>query len=173
VVQTVTCEGQAVVDKLLPWRKMTHEDLRKLAVHWLTISKKCTVVLSEIVTYAAQIPDAIGWKQGCSTLVECKVSRSDFLRDKDKCHQRSDATPGIRRFYLTPPGLLQIDDLPEGWGLLEAREKYVKVMRDSSDFAMTDRAMRDEIAMLVSALRRVKQREFLVIVPETEQEVTI
>jgi hypothetical protein len=148
---------------------MTHEELRKLAVRWLTTSKKCTVVLSEIVSHATQIPDAIGWQTERSTLVECKVSRSDFFRDKEKCHQRVNATPGMKRFYLTPPGLLHIEDLPDGWGLLEARENYVKMIRDSECFAMTNRAMSDEIAMLVSALRRVKQREFLVIVQEVEQ----
>ena len=150
---------------------MTHEELRKLAVRWLTTSQKCTVVLSEIVSHATQIPDAIGWQTERSTLVECKVSRADFLRDKEKCHQRANATPGMKRFYLTPPGLLHIEDLPDGWGLIEARENYVKMMRDSGHFAMTDRAMSDEIAMLVSALRRVKQREFLVIVPEIAAKV--
>ena len=147
---------------------MTHDELRKLAVKWLTVTKKCTVVLSEIVTHATQIPDAIGWQTERSTLVECKISRADFLREKDKVHQRAGATPGMKRFYLTPPALLQIEDLPDGWGLLEAREEYVKVVRDSAHFAMSERGMSEEIIMLVSALRRVKQREFLVIVPEIE-----
>jgi hypothetical protein len=150
---------------------MTHEELRKLAIRWLTNSRKCTVVLSEIVSHATQIPDAIGWQTERSTLVECKVSRADFFRDKEKCHQRAGATPGMKRFYLTPPGLLQVEDLPEGWGLLEARENYVKVVRDSAHFAMSDRATSDEITMLVSALRRVKQREFLVIIQETDQKL--
>jgi hypothetical protein len=151
---------------------MTHEELRKVAVRWLTVSRKCTVVLSEIVSHATQIPDAIGWQSDRSTLVECKISRSDFLRDADKGHQRTNATPGMRRFYLTPPGLLKIEDLPEWWGLLETREKYVKVIRESAHFPTSDRALSDEVVMLVSALRRVKQREFLVIVPEApEQQV--
>jgi hypothetical protein len=145
---------------------MTHEDLRKIAVRWLTISRKCTVVLSEIVSHATQIPDAIGWQCDRSTLVECKVSRADFLRDRDKVHNRANATPGMRRYYLTPPRLLTEEDLPEGWGLLEAREDYVKQVRESAHFTVSDRGVSDEIAMLVSALRRVKQREFLVIVAE-------
>lgn len=45
-----------------------------------------------------------------------------------------------------------------------------RMLRDSEHFSMTNRAMSDEIAMLVSALRRVKQREFLVIVAELSSE---
>ena len=149
---------------------MTHEELRKIAVKWLTNSKKASVVLSEMVSLASQVPDAIGWQTSRSTLVECKVSRSDFLADKDKVHQRSGCTVGGRRFYLTPPGLLQVSDLPEGWGWLEARDGYVKMRRDSDHFSMTDQAKNDEIAMLVSALRRIKIRQFLVIVPEEGKE---
>lgn len=145
---------------------LNHEQLRQRAVKWLVGTKHCTVVLSEIHSVAVQIPDAIGWQASRSILVECKVSRADFQCDKDKQHYRVGATPGQKRYYLTPPNLLHELDLPEGWGLLEASGERIKVVRDSSIFVRSDRAFDDEVAMLVSALRRIKQREFLVIVPD-------
>jgi hypothetical protein len=32
----------------------------------------------------AEIPDAIGWNTHGSVVVECKTSRADFMRDRDK-----------------------------------------------------------------------------------------
>jgi hypothetical protein len=43
------------------------------------------VVLYEFATPADENPDVIGWAPGAgSVLIECKLSRSDFLRDATK-----------------------------------------------------------------------------------------
>ena len=61
---------------------MTHADLVKVAVGWLLTRKgNCNVAFSEFETWARERPDAIGFKNIKSVLIECKVSRIDFMRD--------------------------------------------------------------------------------------------
>jgi len=62
----------------LPRREgaMTHEDLRKATVRWLTNTKRCSVVLSEIVTAAWETPDGMrlklrGMKRGNLATKKC------------------------------------------------------------------------------------------------------
>jgi hypothetical protein len=154
---------------------LTHEDLRKRAIQWLTNTCHCGVVLSEILAYTLgdEIPDAIGWKHTGSILVECKTSRADFHAQKNKTHVRSGLGVGMQRYYMVPHGLIQAKDLdavgPEGikesdWGLLWVSQHQVAVVKSAIP---RDACKDDEIAMLVSALRRVRAREFLVIVPES------
>lgn len=140
---------------------MTHEDLRKLAVSWLTGAKKCSVILSEIVTAAGEIPDAVGWKYAGSITVECKATRSDFLRNGQKCHERRGDCIGQQRYFLCPPGIIEAKDVEgTGWGLLYAGDR-IKTIVEAERRKSNERG---EIAMLCSALRRVRTREFLTIV---------
>ncbi|HHR4398547.1 TPA: adenylosuccinate synthase [Salmonella enterica] len=68
-----------------------------------------------------------GWN-GCSVLVEVKVSRSDFLRDKHKPHRKSGGM-GDYRYYMCPEGIINISDLPDRWGLLWVNKRgHVKLM---------------------------------------------
>src|SRR2546430_10016870 len=63
---------------------MTHAQLVQKAVEWLR-AYRCGVVLSEQACISGEMPDAIGWKRSChSVLVECKISRADFLADRGK-----------------------------------------------------------------------------------------
>jgi len=112
------------------------------------------VVFAEIVTAAASTPDAIGWKFGRSTLVECKVSRSDFARDRRKNVHMVGRVMGWERWYMTPPGLVQPHEVPEGWGLLEAHERCVRVRCKATPALQDARSLSDEVALLVSACRR-------------------
>ena len=141
---------------------MTHEELRKAAVRWLTNSKKCSVVLSEMVSAAGDIPDAIGWKYGFSYMVECKASRSDFHANKNKPHERVNSGVGCNRFFLCVPEIIKVEDL-EGsdYGLLWLGESGV--IRVKKEPTIRDTNHRKEICMLTSALRRVRTREFLTI----------
>lgn len=113
---------------------MTHAELVERAARWLTKTQRCPVVVTEIVTLSVtgESPDAIGWHHGFSHLVECKASRSDFLADRKKPF-RVDPAQGMGdyRWYMTRPGLLSPDELPDGWGLLEVNQKQVRVVRES------------------------------------------
>ena len=63
---------------------MTHPELVEYAVGWLR-GYRCGVILSEQACVSGEMPDAIGWKRAShSVLVECKISRADFLADRDK-----------------------------------------------------------------------------------------
>ena len=111
---------------------MTHDELCDRAVRWLSKTRRCRIVLREVVSYAVEIPDAIGWRAstGWSYLVECKVSRADFLRDAKKYGRNPHWSIGQFRYYMTPLGLLRAGDLPDGWGLLEVHGNGVRIVRD-------------------------------------------
>ena len=66
-----------------------------MGVRWL--SRQCSVVLYEFATPADENPDVIGWAPGAgSVLIECKLTRSDFLRDAAQVVEAKVAvSPGI------------------------------------------------------------------------------
>ena len=62
-----------------------HALLVSKAVEWLRLRYKCGVILSEQYCATGEVPDVIGWKGFCrSVLIECKVTRADFLADAAK-----------------------------------------------------------------------------------------
>lgn len=61
---------------------------------------------------------------------------------------------GWERYYLTPPGLVQPHEVPEGWGLLEAHSRCVRVLRKATPTLQDARSLSDEVLLLVSACRR-------------------
>jgi hypothetical protein len=109
---------------------------------------------------AREFPDAIGWRSYESYLVECKVSRADFLADLKKPHRvNPDWGMGDRRYYMTPPELVQPDEVPDLWGLLWVYPKIVRVKR--SPYRLQgdrDRVARNERPLLFKVLRDM-QRE--------------
>jgi hypothetical protein len=63
---------------------MTHEELCERARRWLGGTRRCNPVFSNCAS-CAEVPDAIGWSSGDgSTVIECKISVSDFYADKKK-----------------------------------------------------------------------------------------
>lgn len=110
---------------------MTHADLVQRAVQWLRTTQGCGVVLAEYRCSHAYEPDAIGWRRGgldC-VVVECKVSRADFRADRKKMiHLNPDSGPGHFRTYLTPPGLVRAEEVPDGWGLAEVHGARVRII---------------------------------------------
>jgi len=138
---------------------MTHAQLVEKAILWLR-SYGCGVILSEQACFSGEMPDAIGWKRAChSVLVECKISRSDFLADRDKpFRQKSNLGMGCERFYLTPAGLLDAVETPWGWGLLEYRNRKISVERRAEDNLRTAIGFRREMNLLLASLRRVEVR---------------
>jgi hypothetical protein len=128
-------------------------------VRWLR-AYRCGVVLSEQACASGEMPDAIGWKRAChSVLVECKVSRSDFLADRDKPFRRKPQNGvGCERFYLTPAGLIREEELPAGWGLLECRRREVEMVVSSAKDLRSATGFRYEMNLLLASLRRVEVR---------------
>ena len=138
---------------------MTHAQLVERAVRWLRWYR-CGVVLSEQACVSGEMPDAIGWKQAChSVLIECKITRADFLVDRAKpFRQKPEKGVGSERFYLTPPALLKQEELPAGWGLLEVRRGRVEMMKASLKNMRTVVGFRYEMNLLLASLRRVEVR---------------
>lgn len=141
---------------------MTHDALVKWAERWLR-KRRAVVVLSDVRSImVSEQPDVIAWgNSGFSTLVECKVSRADFLRDAGKPFRRHpERGMGLERWYAAPPGLLTVADLPARWGLIEPADRGgapvgVRVVRRAERFDR--RAEREERALLVTALRRATE----------------
>jgi hypothetical protein len=106
------------------------------------------------------MPDAIGWKQAChSVLVECKVSRADFLVDHEKPFRvKPEKGVGSERFYLTPPGLVKTEELPTGWGLLQLDAGRIQMTRASVKNLRTAAGFHYEMNLLLASLRRVEVR---------------
>jgi hypothetical protein len=138
---------------------MTHDKLVARAVAWLR-SYGCGIVLSEQSCASGETPDAIGWKRGChSVIVECKISRADFLIDQAKpFRQKPEKAMGCERFYLVPDGLLRPDEMPDGWGLLELRGRSVEMACPSSKKLRSAAGFRHEMNLLLASLRRVEVR---------------
>jgi hypothetical protein len=138
---------------------MTHAQLVQKAVEWLR-AYRCGVVLSEQACASGEMPDALGWKRAChSVLVECKISRADFLADREKPFRRKpEAGVGCERFYLTPESLVRKEELPAGWGLLECRNRRVEMLRAGARNLRTAVGFRYEMNLLLASLRRVEIR---------------
>jgi len=138
---------------------MTHAQLVERAVRWLR-SYRCGVVLSEQACVSGEMPDAIGWKRAHhSVLVECKVTRADFLADRGKPFRtKPEQGVGSERFYLTPPGLVKVEELPVGWGLLEVRRGHVEIVQAAAKNLRTAKGFGYEMNLLLASLRRVEVR---------------
>jgi len=139
---------------------MTHAQMVARAVDWLR-RYRCGVVLSEQACASGEVPDAIGWKGKChSVVVECKVSRADFLADRCKpFRENSEIALGCERFYLVPAGLIAPQELPPGWGLLECAGRRVETrVKPGRRSLRTPAGLEYEMNLLLASLRRVEIR---------------
>ncbi|MGA7928740.1 MAG: hypothetical protein WCA20_22440 [Candidatus Sulfotelmatobacter sp.] len=138
---------------------MTHAQLVEKAVHWLR-RYRCGVVLSEQACVSGEMPDAVGWKRPChSVLVECKVTRSDFLADRAKPFRlKPELGVGCERFYLVPAGLVDREELPQAWGLLELRRGRIETAHPAAKNLRSAAGFRYEMNLLLASLRRVEVR---------------
>jgi hypothetical protein len=138
---------------------MTHAKLVSMAVRWLR-RYRCGVVLSEQACVSGEMPDAIGWKKAChSVLVESKVSRADFLADRDKPFRvKPEVGVGCERYYLAPRGLIKSEELPVGWGLLEVCGREIETVRAAAKNLRSAAGFANEMNLLLASLRRVEIR---------------
>ena len=108
---------------------MKHEDLVNKAENWLKKTMNCGVVFNDkfrATTKTGEQPDAIGFRNNVSIMIECKSSRADFLADKKKPFRKNPVDGiGDWRFYMCPIGMIKVEDLPKGWGLLYATHERV------------------------------------------------
>ena len=127
--------------RLITMTELTHSELCLIAEKFLK-RKGFGVVFHD--RYQATIetgeqPDAIGFKNNVSLLIECKTSRTDFFADKKKKFRVNQGLGmGDWRFYLCPP---KIPGFPTNAELI-----------NNKPFAGNKRA---ECDFLYGALRRI------------------
>jgi hypothetical protein len=141
--------------------QMKHERLVARAVEWLRSSYRCGIVLSEQYCATGEVPDVIGWKASCqSVLVECKVSRSDFLADAHKPFRLAPEDGlGSKRLYMAPVGIIAPSELPKFWGLLECKGREVRLaVKPGKADLRTHVGLMKEMNLLLASLRRVEVR---------------
>lgn len=140
-----------------PSDTLIHAELVKRAERWLRNVRRCGVVLCEVAAGSGETPDAIGWRYGGqqSVLVECKVSRADFLADKGKPFRKPDCqgAMGDERYYLAPAGIITLSDLPERWGLLEIVGRGIKCRKAAEKHSPQYSRKRNEMGLLWSEVR--------------------
>ena len=131
------------------------------AVAWLRRHYKCGIILSEQYCAGGEVPDVIAWKGFCkSVLVECKVTRADFLADAAKPFRlKPQDGMGSQRFYLAPAEIIRAEELPRHWGLLELRGRDVHlVVKPGRADLRTEVGLMKEMNLLLASLRRVEVR---------------
>lgn len=147
----------------------THGELISIAEKWLLNTQNCGFVFKELRCYTPnkEIPDAIGFCNGYSILIECKTSYKDFKSDSKKLfRKRPELGMGSFRFYMAPEGIITPDELPYKWGLIEVNSKRRAVKKTGpkgniwsrQGWKFKRKSNNSEMAMLISALRRVHLR---------------
>ena len=135
---------------------MNHKELVRRAVAWLKNNQRCTIVINELTSSCvSERPDALGFKGGISTLIECKCSRADFHRDSKK-NFRTEFEDGMGniRYYMAPVRMIDVSELPPMWGLLEVYESRIRIKRRGEFFDETNKT--GEVALLTSVIRRLE-----------------
>lgn len=108
----------------------------------------------ELCCLTLENPDAWGTNGYNSVMIEVKTSRADFLKDKKKQfrnEQFAKYAMGNYRYYLAPTGIINIEDLPEKWGLLEWDGKKINTIKQAEEQKCENHG---ELAMLCSIMRR-------------------
>lgn len=142
---------------------MTHSDLVDIGYNW--ILKRCGFAFKEFKCLSNEIPDVLGFRSEGTFLLEVKVSRQDFLKDKNKLFRlKPELGVGDWRFFIVTSGLISVDELPDMWGLLEVDEKG-KVIEVYNPFGKGNvyskwkrhtKNIKAETQFMYSALRRLQ-----------------
>ena len=137
---------------------MTHRELcikgaKYLRNHGIHPFHRAQYIVCELER-AGECPDVFGFGGSSTQLLEIKVSRSDFLSDKNKLWRKCpEQGLGKYRSYLCPEGIINEKDLPLNWGLLwivnggKTIVEMVKAKEQECDHI-------DEMNLVVSILRR-------------------
>ena len=139
---------------------MTHAQLVQKAVAWLR-SYRCGVILSEQACLSGEMPDAIGWKRAChSVLVECKISRADFLADRDKPFRQKRRTRdwAASASISRPRRCFVPKNCPRLGTCSNATTEKLRLLQPAAKNLRTATGFRYEMNLLLASLRRVEIR---------------
>lgn len=134
---------------------LSHSELCSIAVKWLR-THGCLVIFKERSSNCtSEIPDAIGFMNRGSILIECKTSRSDFLADSKKIFrdpEHEERGMGKLRYYMSEPDIIKVCDIPTKWGLIHVKNGKARVAKhcDEKGFKVNHQA---EKSLLYAILR--------------------
>lgn len=153
-------------------QSLTHDELCLIAEKFLRNNGFKVAFHDRFVAAVStgEQPDAIGFRNLASCLIEAKCSRSDFLADKKK-RFRIDPQLGMGdwRFFICEPEIICSDDLPSGWGLLHVKNGRVYKVHGwpgnalwcSTAYKPFKANKQAECDLMYSALRRMQIRGHL------------
>lgn len=162
-----TSDSQHSNNTVLPAVALSHRELVEIAYKWLI--KRCGFAFKELRSLSNECPDVLGFRSCESILIECKVSRSDFLADKNKPFRKISCNGmGNYRLYCCPKGLIKKEELPEKWGLVYVNENGKAILvhncfnsKGGNMFLEENKFeanREEEMKMLYTALRRLHIR---------------
>jgi hypothetical protein len=152
---------------------LTHRELCQIAYKFLKRNgfKVCFHDRFIAVTSTGEQPDAMGFRNSASCLIEAKCSRADLLADRKKRFRKNPSLGmGDWRFFISEPGIISVEDLPPGWGLLHVVNGRVRKVHgwpkgnccwgnpDDKPFTGNKQV---ECDYMLSALRRMELRGHL------------
>ncbi len=141
---------------------MTHDDLVQTAGRWLRNHERCTVVFCEPTVHTDEMVDAIGFKGGISTVIECKLTRADALSEPRKKWRRWSDGMGNRRYFMMPDELALsllpwVDDHFPDHGLLSVGKRRLVTTLSPAALgrSLCDYAAREERHILEKSFHRL------------------
>lgn len=139
---------------------LTHKELVDIGKRWLKEIAKCDIVVAEkSAPGSPEICDVIGWKYSKhSFLIECKASRSDFRVDEDKWFRHDDLGMGQTRYYLAPKGIIPLEEVKVGWGLLEVDGNKVAITKKIDIIIIDPNKALAEMPLLISIIRKLEYK---------------
>jgi hypothetical protein len=112
------------------------------------------IILPEYKCYANSIPDVIGMNHHHTAVIECKISRADYLSDSKKGHRHYLFQLGNYRYYLVPVGLISSSEVNGGWGLLYCHPYKITIEKES-DYFPIEQTRPQEYQVMYSIIRRL------------------
>ncbi|MCO6467110.1 MAG: hypothetical protein J5I53_10900 [Bradyrhizobiaceae bacterium] len=140
---------------------MTHSEMVRRARNWLWSlsptperARPLVVCTETSSSRSAENPDVFGvGPDGLTYLIECKVSRADFLADRSKSHRSDPLHLGNYRWFCAPSGIIEPHELPNGWGLVQVVGSKL-IERIAAQHA-TDVDREAELSIMVGVMQRV------------------
>lgn len=144
--------------KLLFKNGFSHRKLCEIGSKYLRYAKnwhlKSNWILIEFCPVGGESPDIFGITCGKTTLIEVKVSKNDFKSDFKKPYRKEGKGIGDFRYYLCPTGIINVNDIPNKWGLLYCDSNgKIELIKDSEKF--TEKDIKHELYIHQSLIRRL------------------
>jgi hypothetical protein len=137
---------------------MTHRELCVIGAKYLLNHKSWQLrkpyVTIELCPIFGESPDVFGLDAYNSLLIEVKITKTDFNSDYKKKYRQEGKGIGRKRYYLCPENVINVNDLPDKWGLLWCDEKgKISIIKTSEEFKEYD--LGHEILIMQSIIRRL------------------